>query len=242
MKRNFRKPNRIITLPTQGDGGYSGTPRGGMRNNQGMPQNNSATMAAAAAVAALNAQQQQQSTVIVPGFVDGWQKPQALIQTVYSDVGTNAAAVTVYFGNESFYNSTATNNGSGANSVHKSYGDGWSGKGYEQLYSGANEGGTPGIVCYGFTLQFTTTSTGAQAPAGLNTAAPTILYSNLVGINQVPTGIPLTQGSRNNQYLNGMMTIAVQFKMNSLAQFSWVLPVGITGNLTVNTQPMVGLG
>jgi len=182
----------------------------------------------------VGATQPQQGIVVIPGEFDLRPVPPAMTQTQASATGGSAAAKTGYFLNEAFFNSTPTNNGSGANSIVTTYGDGWSGKGYTNLASMGN-----GIKCYGFTLQYVVTSGGAQDPSGLSTANPTILVSNLVGANQIPYGVPLNAGARNTQYLSGTMTIAYVFWMNSLTQFSYNIPVGDTVTLTVNTQPIV---
>lgn len=161
----------------------------------------------------------------------------AMTQTIVNAVGTSAAAVTAYFLNEGTggYNTTPTNNGSGASSVTKTYGDGWTGNGYNnlaKLYSSQN-----GIKCFGFTLAYTVTSGGAQDPSGLTTANPTWLMVNLVGANQVPKGFVLGAGSRNTQYLSGTMTVKGIFYLSSLNQMSYAVPVGDTSILTVLTQP-----
>ena len=173
------------------------------------------------------------STIDVSGQFDMFPVPPAMTQVIASATGGGAAAINAYFLNEPYFTSTPTNNGSGAASVVITYGDGFSGKGYNQLAAGS-EGG---IKCYGFTLQFITTATGAQNNAGLNTAAPTILVANLVGANTIPRGLVLAAGSRNTQYLAGVMTVRYQFKLNTLCQFQYAVPVGNTATLTVLTQP-----
>ena len=177
---------------------------------------------------------QQTGVVYVPGAFEMMPIPPAMTQVVASATGGSAAAVTAYFLNEAFYNTTVTNNGSGANSVVTTYGDGWDGKGYTQLAQNGN-----GIKCYGLTLEYITTSSGAQNPSGLTTANPTILVSNLVGANQIPRGLVLGAGTRNTQYLAGTMTVQYQFTMNCLTQFSYGIPVGNTVTLTVLTQPLI---
>ncbi len=194
----------------------------------------SSAPAAAQAPTPSPVQAAQQGIVIIPGEFNMMPVPAAMTQTQASATGGGALAKTGYFLNEAFYNVTPTNNGSGAASIVTTYGDGWSGKGYTQL---ANNG--QGIKCYGFTLSYVVTASGLQDSAGLATANPTILVSNLVGANQIPYGIPLNAGSRNTQYLSGVMTIAYVFWMNSLTQFSYNIPVGDTVTLTINTQPIV---
>lgn len=172
------------------------------------------------------------SIISLPGEVNIYPIPPAMTQVIVSDAGSGALSKTVYFGNEATFNSTPTNNGSGASSISNTYGDGWSGKGYNQLF-----GSYPGVKCYGFTLQFITTSGGAQNPSGITTASPTLLFANMVGTNQIPYGIVLSAGSRNTQYLSGEMTVKQVFYMNPVAQLSYVVPAGNTATLTVLTAP-----
>lgn len=161
--------------------------------------------------------------------------PNSLGQTIVSNTGGSAAAVTAYFLNEDIYNATPTNNGSGASSVSNTYADGWAGNGYNALSKSATAG--KGIMCYGFTLEYITTSGGAQNPTGLTTANPTYLTANLVGANQAPFGMPLNAGVRNTTYQTGTMTIKKSFYLSCLNQFSYGVPVGNTVNFTVINRP-----
>lgn len=160
----------------------------------------------------------------------------AMTQTVASATGGGAAAITAYFLNEDVFNATPTNNGSGALSVTKTYGDGWSGGGYNRyayLQSQDN-----GIQCYGLTLVYTITSSGAQDSSALATANPTWLMANLVGNRQVPVGIVLQAGTRNTQFQAGTMTVRFRFNLSALNQLSYNVPVGDTASLTIMTQPL----
>lgn len=173
--------------------------------------------------------------VDMPGEANYKPTLNAMTQTVASATGGGATAITAYFMNEDVYNATPTNNGSGALSVTKSYGDGWSGGGYNRyayLESAQN-----GIPCYGFTLVYTVTSSSAQDASALTTANPTWLMANLVGSRQVPVGLVMAAGTRNTQYLQGTMTVRFRFNMSCLNQFAYSVPVGDTAALTVMTQP-----
>lgn len=165
-------------------------------------------------------------------------KPQvpAMTKTVTSATGGGAAAVTAYFLNEDVYNATPTNNGSGMLSVVGTYGDGWSGGGYNRL--AMLEGGNNGISCYGLTLVYTVISSSAQDGSALSTANPTWLMANLVGNRQVPVGLVLAAGTRNTQYLQGTMTVDFKFNLSPLNQLSYNVPVGDSVALTVLTQPL----
>lgn len=176
------------------------------------------------------------SAISISGNFDMLPIPPAMTQTIASATGNGAVAVNAYFLNEAYFNATPTNNGSGANSVVVTYGDGWSGKGYTQLAQNGN-----GIQCYGLTLQYITTNGGAQNPSGLTTANPTIVVSNLVGSNQIPRGLVLSAGASNTQYLAGVMTVNYMFRLNCLSQLQYAVPVGNTATLTVLTQPQPGV-
>ncbi len=172
----------------------------------------------------------------VPGNFNMLPVPPAMTQVITSAAGVGALSKKAFFLNEGFFNSTVTDNGSGPGSITNSYGDGFSGKGYNQLAT-ANINGSNGIGCYGFTLEYITTSTGNQNPGALALAVPTILVADLVGNNQIPRGIPISLGTRNTQQQTGIMTIAYQFTLNALCQFSYNIPVDNTVTLTVITDP-----
>lgn len=170
--------------------------------------------------------------VSVPGNFSLMPVPPAMTQVIASNNGANAVAKTVYFGNEASFNSTPTDNGSGAESITNTYGDGWSGKGYNQLI-----GIGDGVQCFGFTLSYVTTSTGAQNGSGIVTANPTVLVATLINGETVPKGYVLSAGARNTQFLAGEMTIQTMFKLNALSQFSYVVPINNTVTLTIMTAP-----
>ncbi len=161
--------------------------------------------------------------------------PTSLGQTIVSNTGGSAAAITSYFLNEDTYNATPTNNGSGAASVSNTYNDGWSGNGYNNLSKSVNAGN--GILAFGFTLEVITTSGGAQNGTALNAANPTYLTASLVGATQSPNPIPLNTGVRNNQYQLGTMTVKKNFYLSSLNQFSTLVAVGTTSSLTIICRP-----
>ncbi|MBA2610546.1 MAG: hypothetical protein H0U95_01150 [Bacteroidetes bacterium] len=87
--------------------------------------------------------------------IDLFPIPQTLSLTVTStDAG---AAVTNYLFNTNSLSPAVTTNGGGANTIVNTYGDGYSGKGYEQLFRAANSG--RGILIKGFTIKSTTFAT-----------------------------------------------------------------------------------
>ena len=157
--------------------------------------------------------------------------PQALTILHTSNNGGGGTSKTVYFLNTASLNAAVTDNGSGAASIVNTPGDGLSGAGYDQ-YARMNP-----IKCYGFTMHYITTSTGAENSAGLTTANPTWLMANLVGANYVPVGFVLNSGARNSQYLAGEMTVKQVFYLGPLNQLSYALPTGNTLNVTILCQP-----
>lgn len=170
-----------------------------------------------------------------PGEANYKPAPNALTQTISSAAGGGATAITAYFLNEDVYNATPTNNGSGALSVTKTYGDGWSGGGYNRyayLESPQN-----GISCYGLTLTYTVIATSAQDGSALATANPTWLMANLVGNRQVPVGLVMQAGTRNTQYLQGTMTVRFRFYLGTMNQLAYSVPAGDAASLTILTQP-----
>lgn len=180
-------------------------------------------------------QNQNDPIVQMQGELNMMPSVPAMTQTIASATGGGAKAVTAFFMNEDSYQITPTNNGSNAGSVTNAYGDGWSGKGYNNLAKGLSP--SNGIKCYGFTLIFTNTGTGAQDAAGINSANPTWLMANLVGAYQIPKGFVLSAGARNTQYLAGTMTVRGVFYINPLIQIGYNVPVGDTAQLTVMCEP-----
>lgn len=177
----------------------------------------------------------QDNSVDVPGQLDMLPVPMGMTQTITSATGGGAETKTIYFGNEAAFNATPTNNGSGANSITNTYGDGWSGKGYNQLFTSLTNG--RGLQCYGFTIEFVITATGVQNPAGISLAQPSLLNANLVGNRTIPYGFVLSTGQRNTQFQTGTMTVKKEFFFNCLSQLAYDVPVGNTATLTIMTKP-----
>lgn len=205
------------------------------QQTQIIPTNDLASATAAAAALALANMTANNPIVNMPGMVDIIPIPGQLAATYVNP--NSGAAVTTYFGNTSTttgYNPLATTNG--ADPVVTTYADGWSGRGYDQLYRSV--AGGKGVRCYGFTMHFITTSTGAENSAGLTTANPSLIYNVNQGTGAVPKPIPLNIGARNTQYLAGEMTVKTDFYMNCVAQVQFLLPINTTLSFTIMTQPL----
>lgn len=148
---------------------------------------------------------------------------------------TNAgAAKTGYFLNEDTYNATPTDNGGGAGTIVNTYADGWTGLGYNNLAKSVNGG--LGIMVYGLTFVYVTTSTGAQSAAGLSTANPTLLTASFVGGTMRPSPLPLNTGINNDQYQEGTMTIKKKMYLSSANQISYGIPINSTITVVVKTK------
>ncbi len=153
----------------------------------------------------------------------------------YSVTSTNAGAAntTIFAFNNNVLNALVTvNSGGVAASIVNTFGDGFSGKVYEQYFRSANQG--KGIKIIGFTLQITTLA-GVATPAAFSTLAMTILSTNGYGQN-VPVSIDMNQALRNTQFNSGMLTLAYNFYLNSLTQISMSLPINTSLTLTLFTE------
>lgn len=159
--------------------------------------------------------------------------PPVFTFTTASDNGTGAAAATQYIFNNSFYNAADTDNGSGAGSIVNTYGDGFTGKGYEQLLNSANGG--HGVLFKGFLIISTTSSSGAQYPTAFTTINFTLLNANLQG-STIDIPFNISSAQNNMQYQSGTLTIDQRFWMNSLNQISVSLPANTTYAFTFYTE------
>jgi hypothetical protein len=156
------------------------------------------------------------------GDIDYSMLPDNTTYTATSTAGSADEDKTMYIFNEDTYNESPTNNGSGANSIVKSYDDGFSGKLINKLIGSANGG--RGMLCHGFNVQFTVAASGNQDQGALSTAAFTVRYYNGRSGNYNPFNIDLNQAVRNTQYVSGLLTIRAPFWLNSTSQISFLLP------------------
>lgn len=159
--------------------------------------------------------------------------PPVLTFTTASNNGTGAATVTQYIFNPNVMTAPVTTNGSGANSIVNTYGDGYTGKIYEQLQRSANGG--RGIFVRGFTVTSTTTSTGVQYPTGVNTMSMQILNANSQG-GSTPVPVNVSSALRNSQFQSGVFTVEFKFFLNAMSQISVSLPANTTFAFTFFTE------
>lgn len=159
--------------------------------------------------------------------------PPVLSYTSASDNGSGAATVTQYIFNNNVMTAAVTTNGSGAGSIVNTYGDGYTGKIYEQLQRSANGG--RGILIKGFTVTSTTTSTGAQYSTAINTMNMQILNANAQG-GSTPVPVSVASALRNSQFQVGVYTVAFEFYLNALSQISVSLPANTTFAFQFITQ------
>lgn len=159
--------------------------------------------------------------------------PATFTWTVYSNNGTGAASTTVYGFNNNVLNAAVTTNGSAADSIVNSYGDGFSGKVYENYARSTNNG--QGVYIKGMTVQATNYTSGAQVSSPFSTMNLTIITTNGYG-SSVPVSIDFNEALRNTQYQVGILTIMKGFYLNSLTQLKLLLPANTQLVFTLMTQ------
>lgn len=157
--------------------------------------------------------------------------PSSLTFTTASNNGTGAASITQKIFNNTTFGDAITTNGSGAASIVNTYGDGFTGKVYERLFSSANGG--KGVLITGFTV--VSTVGGSQSSTPFNTIALTLNSANGQG-SLIPVNIDLSEAIRNTQFLSGTLTVNKSFYMNSLQYLSALLPANTTFAFTFFTN------
>jgi hypothetical protein len=161
--------------------------------------------------------------------------PQTISFSAYSTSATGSVSKTLYLLNTNFYTALVTNNGGGEGTIVNTYGDGFSGKLYERLMASASGG--RGIRVYGYSLQYNITSSGNSDGAGLANAAFTqLIYTGNSG-QYIPNFMSNAVAVRNTQYVPGLLTFKWDGYLNSLTQFTIVLPVSDTVTVNFFTSP-----
>lgn len=160
--------------------------------------------------------------------------PDTLDYTAASNNGTGAASKTLYIFNEDIYNESPTTNGSGANSITFSYGDGFSGNWYNASFNNYHEG--QGMYIYGFNVAFTTTTTGVSNLSAFNQS--NFQYNPYNGYGS-PEPIPINfnQALRNTAYIQGLLTFRWEGFISRMGQFSIVIPPNNTLTMSFFTNP-----
>lgn len=152
----------------------------------------------------------------------------------WSVSSTNAgAATTVYGFNNNVMNAAVTTNGGGAATIVNTYGDGFSGKIYENYARSTNNG--QGVFIKGMTVQATNYTSGAQVSAPFSTMNLTIISTNGYGAN-VPVSIDFNEALRNTQFQVGILTVMKGFYLNSLTQLQLLMPINTSLVFTLMTQ------
>lgn len=159
--------------------------------------------------------------------------PPTLTYTSASNNGTGAAAVTQYIFNTVTFNAAVTTNGSAAASIVNTYGDGFSGKGYDRALTSWNGG--RGILLKGFTLSVTNYTSGAQVGSGFNTLALQFLNANLQG-GMLPVPIDVSAAVNNQQYQVGIITPLQRMYLNATSQYSFLQSANSTYAWTFFTE------
>lgn len=148
-------------------------------------------------------------------------KPTSLNVTVTSATGVSAETATINIFNNNYFTALDTDNGSGGGSITYTWGDGFTGKGYERLFASNNNGN--GIGIRGFTLQVTVNSTGASTAAYFNTMNMAIEMVNMMG-RKMPFSADLVEAIRNSQYIAGTLTVRFPFVLNPYMQIVYEQP------------------
>lgn len=159
--------------------------------------------------------------------------PTTLTFTSKSNNATGAGTVTQYIFNNSFFNAAVTTNGSAAASIVNTYGDGWTGKGYEQLFGSVNQ--AAGLFIKGFTVQAVNHTSGAQLSTPYNTLNFQVLNANLQG-TMTPVPFDVQSAVNNMQQQIGILTIRQGFRINALSQLSYSHPENTDFAWTFFTQ------
>lgn len=151
-------------------------------------------------------------------------KPKNLRVNVISSVAAGDEDATIYLFNNNSLNALDTDNGGGAGTISYTWGDGFTGKGYEQLMRSniTGFGGKPemGIGIRGFTVQVTKISTGASDGSYFNTMNLNIEMANLNG-RMMPFNSDVVDAIRNTQYRAGILTVIFPFVFNPWMQISY---------------------
>lgn len=159
--------------------------------------------------------------------------PPQLSYTSASNNGGGAGTVTQYIFNNSFLNAAVTTNGSGAASIVNTYGDGFTGKGYERALSSWNGG--RGILLKGFTLSVTNYTSGAQVGTAFNTLSMQFLNANLQG-GTLPVPIDVSAAVNNQQYQVGIISPKQNMFLNCISQYSFSQAANTTYAWTFFTE------
>ncbi len=153
----------------------------------------------------------------------------------FSAASNNAdggAITKIYFFNNGIV-PLVTTNGSGANSIVNTYGDGYNGVVYDRLFASATQG--QGVKVYGFNIDFLAAD-GSQNPNALTTAQLSLQVQDGNG-NMIPVPLKIERAKRNTQYIAGLLTVKWVGYINCLCQFSCNLPKGNTLSTSWFTTP-----
>jgi hypothetical protein len=147
--------------------------------------------------------------------------PTSFTASISSDNEANSVSKTVYLFNTDVLNAAVTDNGSGADSIVTTYGDGFSGRVYDAYLKSANNG--RGIKMLGFTVIATNYTSGDQTGTAFPTMNLTLISANGQG-GAIPIPFDLSEAFRNTQYLSGTLTVVKEFYLNSLCQLQYLQP------------------
>lgn len=150
--------------------------------------------------------------------ISGIKIPTSINVSVRSNAGTDAANTNMKLFNNNLLGDNPTNNGSGADSIVTTFGDGRSGNIYGELFAIATNGN--GLKIKGFNVSAKTISTGTAASEFFSQAQLKVLLNTLKQ-EQIPFEIDLDEAYRNTQFNNGLLTIKCDIDFNRLMQLSY---------------------
>lgn len=160
-------------------------------------------------------------TILSNKTYDIFAVPPTLTYTTSSNAGSGAATVTQYIFNNDVLNAAVTTNTSGSASIVNTYGDGFTGKVYQNGFRSWNGG--RGILIKGFTLTVTNYTSGAQVNTYFNTMNFSLLNANFQG-GTIPIVFDLSAAINNQQYQSGIISPKQAFYLNAGSQLSFSLP------------------
>lgn len=159
--------------------------------------------------------------------------PESINVAVISAAGDSAAGILVNLFNTNKFGNLVTNNGSGANSITYSYGDGTAtGLTYDQYWLTSNQ--AQGLPVFGFNIGYTVGGTSSQQSISTANLSYNV-FNGAAGI--VPVPLQIGRANRNTQYIGGLLTVAWMAQVNALAQFKVFVPVNSELTFELFTSP-----
>lgn len=149
---------------------------------------------------------------------------QVLYTVVSDDTAAGSAVVNAYCFNEDVLNATPTNNGSGAETVQKSYSDGFSGKLLNNLLKMY---GVQGLPFKSIQITCTDNTSGSEDKAALNAANPQRLSFKGDGSSKAEI-LPIASTASPLYLQSGFLVLNQGFRMRANEQLQFTVTPGTT--------------